>query len=438
MAAAPVTNNDIEEHADYVYAKDFVDGLIPVMYRLAGDYRANFGDGGAAHLVYPVWIAPQLTDVDPDLRSRLLLLLRKLGNARKDFHVGSPVKDIIDPDLCPRLMKDEANYVLNRIAEYKLRMTRGASDHELCQSLPPDLRNGQLEPDESLKLREQYQWIPSNFEVKLNGEVEILTPINGILDRVKYKEFYDIIAHIFAKMVPLFAKLHLINEDKSTTLQVIVKAQEYDLNPGMTYAGRWHMEGQTEKIVAAGVYYLDVGDLQGGNLKFRPALAPQDWYGIQTSHETSVSTGTAIVFSNTIPHRFRKMRNMSNSNANERRTFLNFFIVDPTCPIPLPSSFTFSDFIRLCLNRYTKETLSERLPPLITRKILFYVPNLWANLKEAKLFRQKAREAMLRNKSGWGWINWGNCGTTEFVTSWSTFPDRKKSECYDLKHTESE
>lgn len=54
------------------------------------------------------------------------------------------------------------------------------------------------------------------------------------------------------------------------------------------------MEGQTESIiaqivhvvifrlknkdiVAAGVYYLDVGDLEGGNLKFRPAVSPESY-----------------------------------------------------------------------------------------------------------------------------------------------------------------
>ena len=65
-----------------------------------------------------------------------------------------------------------------------------------------------------------------------------------------------------------------------------MKAQSYNLQPGMSYAGRWHMEGQTENIVAAGVYYPHIGtDLQGGNLKFRPAESPQPGYDICTDYE---------------------------------------------------------------------------------------------------------------------------------------------------------
>lgn len=71
-------------------------------------------------------------------------------------------------------------------------------------------------------------------------------------------------------MVPMFAKLHLIKEGEDTLLRVIVKAQSYRLLPGMKYSGRWHVEGQTENIVAVGVYYCHVGEeLEGGNLKFR-------------------------------------------------------------------------------------------------------------------------------------------------------------------------
>jgi hypothetical protein len=69
-------------------------------------------------------------------------------------------------------------------------------------------------------------------------------------------------------------------------------------------------------------------------LKFRPKYAPQNWYeGIETDHEvTSVQSDTAVVFSNSIPHRFRQIRNLTKDDGR-RRTFLNFFIVDPEQPI---------------------------------------------------------------------------------------------------------
>lgn len=45
----------------------------------------------------------------------------------------------------------------------------------------------------------------------------------------------------------------------------------YEIPPGMTYSGKWHTEGHTENIVAAGVYYVEASPhLIGGNLIFRP------------------------------------------------------------------------------------------------------------------------------------------------------------------------
>ena len=137
----------------------------------------------------------------------------------------------------------------------------------------------------------------------------------------------------------------------------------------MKYAGRWHTEGQTENIVAVGVYYLHVDDqLEGGGLKFRPKYAPQDCYdGIITHHQvSSVQTGAAVVFSNSIPHRFQQIRNLTPDDGR-RRTFLNFFIVDPEQQIPLRSNNV------LCTPKDTIiETLREwndgRLPDIVDRK----------------------------------------------------------------------
>jgi len=210
---------------------------------------------------------------------------------------------------------------------------------------------------------------------------------------------------------------------------------------GMKYSGRWHTEGQTENIIAAGVYYLYIDDqLEGGALKFRPKYAPQNWYdGIQTDHEvSSVQTGTAVVFSNSIPHRFRQIRNLTKDDGR-RRTFLNFFIVDPEQPIPLKSK----DIIYAPKDMII-ETLREwndgRLPDVVLEKILKMLKSLmWETKDEAKEFRTRVRRAMLDEKSGWGWICWGNCGTTEFVRALSAWPSREREEARDqLQHTESD
>ncbi|CAF2406866.1 unnamed protein product [Rotaria sp. Silwood2] len=82
----------------------------------------------------------------------------------------------------------------------------------------------------------------------------------------------------------------------------------------MKYSGRWHTESYTENIVAVGVYYFHVDpELKGGILKFRLKKAPQDSYGgVTTDFEVDlIRTGPAIVFSNSMPYRFRQIRNLT-------------------------------------------------------------------------------------------------------------------------------
>ncbi len=43
---------------------------------------------------------------------------------------------------------------------------------------------------------------------------------------------------------------------------------------------------------------------------------------------------------------------------------------------------------------------------------------------------------MMNEESGWGWIEWGNCGTVEFVQARCLYIN--KDECGTLNHTESD
>jgi hypothetical protein len=212
------------------------------------------------------------------------------------------------------------------------------------------------------------------------------------------------------------------------------------LSLGMKYSGRWHTEGQTENIIAVGVYYLHIDDqLEGGTLKFRPQYAPQQWYNIETDHEvTSVQTGTAVVFSNSIPHRFRQIRNLTTDDGR-RRTFLNFFIVDPEQPIDLK----WKEIVHAPKDKIIeilREWNNGQLPDLILEKILKMLKSsMWETEDQAKEFRNRVRRAMLEEKSGWGWICYGNCGTTEFVRSLCAWPPREREETREqLQHTESD
>jgi hypothetical protein len=157
----------------------------------------------------------------------------------------------------------------------------------------------------------------------------------------------------------------------------------------MTYAGRWHVEGQNENIVAVGVYYLQLDEgLSGGNLKFRPTDSPQPFYDIESDCELDVKQGSAVVFSNMMPHRFRKIEN--NTFEEKRRTFLNFFVVDPSRPLTSTREVPSTSLMVRAL---------RDLPKPIAKHILSYLPSVWT---EAKKFRKSAREAMKTEKSGWG------------------------------------
>lgn len=203
----------------------------------------------------------------------------------------------------------------------------------------------------------------------------------------------------------------------------------------MAYSGRWHTEGQTEHILCVGVYYLHVDRLlKGGILKFRPQEALK--FG---SHEVDVHTGAAIVFENCIPHRFRQIQNLS--TKDRRRTFLNFFIVDPRYPIPLDSSqiclcyrnqiWNILDKTGLRLLNTDNEQEQRRLADLMIERILSFLPNIWLNIEQAKDFRQRARNEMLEKKSGWGWVQFGNSGIVKFIAK----ADKSQEE---IRHTESD
>ncbi|CAF3409475.1 unnamed protein product [Rotaria socialis] len=211
---------------------------------------------------------------------------------------------------------------------------------------------------------------------------------------------------------------------------------------GMKYSGRWHTEGQTENIVAVGVYYLYVdSELEGGTLKFRPKKAPQHSYdGITTDFEVaSICTGTAIVFSNAMPHRFRQIRNLT-ADDGRHRIFLNFFIVDPDQKINLELTnivLAPMDMIRSILQQWNE----GQIPALVLDKIMqiLQISSPWQTKDEAKVFRTLVRKAMMEEKSGWGWICWGNCGTTEFVRALCAWSVRERQEMRgELHHTESD
>jgi len=220
---------------------------------------------------------------------------------------------------------------------------------------------------------------------------------------------------------------------------------------GTKYSGRWHTEGCTEHIQAVGVYYLHIDDqLEGGALKFRPAIAPCKWQadhaGFEIDRYAMPVTDAAIVFDNSLPHRFCSIRN--STSVARRRTFLNFFVVCPQYPIhalsvsnlPLVSYEQCQDILRAIAD----ENHRQKLPDLVIEKILSFLEKyIWETDMDARQFRSRVRHEMVHENSGWSGIHYGNMGDIIFIRSPYHLDLRRKQvnnrwNESDLEHTQSD
>ena len=397
--------------------------------RIRGDRTLYYGDGGRSNVFYPVYFAKKLP-VKERTRKALVEGLRALGSKTKDFHRNAKhVQDIIDPDLCAFLIDDWKG---KRIAELKKVDCTSYNAREAANERR--LLTFDQMPDFEC-LRSSYRWIPSLFVVSKRGDthcVNIKKPINGLPVTTENKSTYECLAKVFAKMVPMFQEHGGLDfkEKGETEIQVVVKAQQYVLPPKSTYSGKWHTEGMAENIGIVGVYYIDLDpEIEGGQLKFRPQEPPGRSFAsdLKTDETVSPTQGSAVVFSNAIPHRFRKISN--NSDHVARRLFINFFILDPL------KEFKF-DYVYASKLEVVKslKLACPALPKDMLRKIVSYLPYLWPSLAGAKRFRSRVKEEMAKRKTGWGYIDWGNCGTLKFIPNLEASRDDPRN----FGHTDSD
>jgi hypothetical protein len=211
-----------------------------------------------------------------------------------------------------------------------------------------------------------------------------------------------------------------------STLQVVVKLQRYCVPPMASYTGRWHTEGVTENIDCVGVYYVEwPSTLTGGELKFRTTEIPNERYrdymanpDAALSLSVPMKEGSAAVFQNTVPHRFRYLTNQTDKPLY--RSFVNFFIVDPTKPLPTTDETpTNADiFLALC----------GRMVHDVIAIVLSFVGLTPTSVREALDLRSRAKAEMVARKSKWGEIQHGNCGSIHWLSAgepdhYGRFPD---------------
>ncbi len=140
----------------------------------------------------------------------------------------------------------------------------------------------------------QFQLLPTYFDIGVDGNCKICDYINNLLPRAENEMLYSLLADLFSYALPLFESVLTYgrtirpllcdctydNDDmehaslRGTRLQVITKIVDYELAPGETYEGVWHVEGMShEEIVATALYYIDKDeDIKGGDILFKRAF----------------------------------------------------------------------------------------------------------------------------------------------------------------------
>ncbi len=242
-----------------------------------------------------------------------------------DWHPGSDnkVRDIIHPSMYP--------YV------------KGISFH-IDNSIAPKC-------EENIR----YQWLPSQFDIKNNAKVQVLSYINN-LDENKYPKFIPMIEKVFEKFIPSLENV-LHKKICGQSIQVIVKVGSIMLNNiNSQYAGgSWHIEGMPhENIAATCIHYIDNNNATDSFLEFRKPVIinelgldyPQcdmkyttHHYGIEPeSHFDGVmnrylglikcSENSSVIFPNSLQHRVKDFSWVA-IKEKSLRTILAFFVIDP-------------------------------------------------------------------------------------------------------------
>jgi len=150
----------------------------------------------------------------------------------------------------------------------------------------------------------RYQWLPAEVSVSCSGKCEFQTYINN-LPKEKYGKLYTALGELLSTCLPHLeaawshgsaVEFHEADDDpydidseaedrevtekslRGRNLQVIVKIVDYELAPGQTHEGVWHVEGMShENIVATAELVLQRPTaLVGGELEFQRAWTKKE------------------------------------------------------------------------------------------------------------------------------------------------------------------
>jgi len=325
-----------------------------------------------------------VTNLDNEIRDKLLFNINNFMEGRElDYHPYSNNKviDIIHPSLYPLIVN-------------------------IPKSKKLDFWN---RPHEQAK----YQWLPSNFEIDINGKCKIKSYINNLPK--KEKTFYSNIETLFELILPEIQncwdycnsfKLYYPDNDndndseydsdndndnesnistninlKNRTLQVITKIVKINLKNKEDLIGAWHIEGMPhENIVITASYTLQQDEHFNAKLYFKRFYSSEEAEELQYNMpqlpihpiskttdlinktliplgKVNIQTNNLIVFPNSHVH---KIDMNSLSETDQTRTIIVFWIINPDVTITSTNDLKQQKYSLSKAHEHRLELMKER------------------------------------------------------------------------------
>lgn len=191
--------------------------------------------------------------------------------------------------------------------------------------------------DPSLYIQElSGYWIPSVVSWSPTKQCKFESEIANV-DRFKYPQVTDALGRVLTKVCQLWEALDLLEFEPQ--LQIIVKAQSYNLKEGKSFASQLQRMGVSwEKIIAVGVWCYQVDACLCAEIE----LALQE--NIEEKTTVNLEQNSIVVFKNmNLYHRILPMQYKQDTiNSTHSQTaqvkMLSFFLVDPMNPSTVDAS----------------------------------------------------------------------------------------------------
>ena len=287
--------------------------LLPIYLMM--DIECGFFDNGAtdelleindlwdSHQTKPIMEGVAIVDsiIPPGLHQQLLAQIDEYASSTGvDYHPHSNevVRDIVHPALYPYIKGKSPIETQKEIVP------------PCCFPSSAEIRAEKVGSSEDFRAQDYwgrpyeesalYQWLPTYFDVDKNGSCVICDYINNLVPRDRFSDLYHSLQQLFSLALPLLESVYSysravkplirdVDEEmdyfenaikpfdikavslKDQRLQVITKIVDYELGPGQSYDGVWHVEGMShEEIVATALFVVERDDeLDGGNLLFK-------------------------------------------------------------------------------------------------------------------------------------------------------------------------